>query len=829
MTITRRNHYVPEWYQRRFLSSKKDALYYLDLCPPLIELPNGERNSLNAMHWPFSPSQCFCEKDLYTTHFYGFINDEIERYLFGRIDNIGAKAVNAMAEQEFESLHDNFQNFFEYIDIQKIRTPKGLAWLKSKYPNLTHNQLLYEMQRIQKLHCTIWFEAVREIVYARNSKIKFIVSDHPVTIYNPACHSNSEECTYPNEPRIEMKATQTIFPLDSNRCLILTNLDYARKPDLSDPKTYRPNANPFRQTLGRMDNTICKRELQDNEVAAINLIIKLRAKQFIAAENREWLYPEKVVKCSWSEMGKVLLPPDDELYHYGGEVFGQYKDGTHFYHDQYGRTQGEARYLKKEPIQGKAGVNDPCPCGSGKKYKKCCRDKPEEERPSSSERSIRERNLKFFQIIVNILGLDDKKDWTEIRRNLTDQKIADIHKAVAALWPLETDLMSLLPRPDAKVSRALYSGLLDPRVAYQDVAAFSLYADEILIINPFPNPNIIRKEYSPIDNPGQYRQETLKNILFLISFMPLIETGRVNMIPDPFNFNSALRQQIMAEAEKRRDQVKLDDKATASMKKLAMEDFKRFIFNGSDDRLRSFIKQANPQINEEELGKTLEYIKKKNEQDPLAMLHPSNIGKGEGQMLISHLSPNLELGMFLAQATGSFILTYHPYRWSEICSSVNYFYGNYQSPWERIEMHMTNLEFDFIHFFDHKDLLLAQKDGDLHHMRVALRNIWNAVQTEQPADPSQVDNLIKSINQARDKMNVSIDRFMRRKNEGCQEYLRVARTKGKLSSKMAPSGHSTSAVYRFLLAHAGHEKYLKALPLSLYIEHDNVEGSTLEV
>ena len=34
--------------------------------------------------------------------------------------------------------------------------------------------------------------------------------------------------------------------------------------------------------------------------------------------------------------------------------------------------------VKKQPIrnkQNKVGPNDPCPCGSGKKYKKCCRDK----------------------------------------------------------------------------------------------------------------------------------------------------------------------------------------------------------------------------------------------------------------------------------------------------------------------------------------------------------------------------------------------------------------------------------------------------------------------
>jgi preprotein translocase subunit SecA len=33
--------------------------------------------------------------------------------------------------------------------------------------------------------------------------------------------------------------------------------------------------------------------------------------------------------------------------------------------------------VKKQPVRvtGKAGPNDPCPCGSGKKYKKCCMQK----------------------------------------------------------------------------------------------------------------------------------------------------------------------------------------------------------------------------------------------------------------------------------------------------------------------------------------------------------------------------------------------------------------------------------------------------------------------
>ena len=46
-------------------------------------------------------------------------------------------------------------------------------------------------------------------------------------------------------------------------------------------------------------------------------------------------------------------------------------------------TPEEVRYMldlaKKLKAQKKAGPNDPCPCGSGKKYKKCCMQKDKSE------------------------------------------------------------------------------------------------------------------------------------------------------------------------------------------------------------------------------------------------------------------------------------------------------------------------------------------------------------------------------------------------------------------------------------------------------------------
>jgi hypothetical protein len=55
-------------------------------------------------------------------------------------------------------------------------------------------------------------------------------------------------------------------------------------------------------------------------VIAINHILKSRARRYVAAAEEEWLYPEKAGALDWRDIGKILLPPDDELWHFGGEI-----------------------------------------------------------------------------------------------------------------------------------------------------------------------------------------------------------------------------------------------------------------------------------------------------------------------------------------------------------------------------------------------------------------------------------------------------------------------------------------------------------------------------
>src|SRR5690606_19437925 len=196
------------------------------------------------------------ELDLYTTQFGPILNDDVETYLFGRIDNEGAKALRAFVDDDQRGMHQYFQTFFEYMDAQKLRTPKGLDWLHRAYGGLSQLDLMLELQYVRQMHCTMWFEAVREIVSAKNSDVKFIVSDHPIVTYNAACPPESKFCQYPNDPTIEFVGTQTVFPLSAEYCLVLSNLEYAQQGNEADHLALRQNARRLGRTMARTDKMI---------------------------------------------------------------------------------------------------------------------------------------------------------------------------------------------------------------------------------------------------------------------------------------------------------------------------------------------------------------------------------------------------------------------------------------------------------------------------------------------------------------------------------------------------------------------------------------------
>lgn len=340
--ITHNNHYVPIWYQERFLRSGQTSYHRLDKASGFLSIPEyGVK--LNKKIHNYGPKKFFFEEDLYTTRsiFSGVQNDEIERYLFGKIDEMGRAAIEALMSEDWMSeIYGKYGDIFEYMDAQILRTPRGIEWIKKFSGVDTQMELMLYLQAVRKAHCTTWIETAKEIVSAEKSQVKFIVSDNPITLYNPKYHPNKgwHQYEYSDSIPIFHKGTRTLFPIDMNHCLILYNPEYTQNPSVIVSTENRTNARLFDSVIGKIDDIERRRFLTDEEVLRINYLLKNNAEKYIAAAEEEWLFPERYINPSWLSYNKFLLPKYPK---YPGEIFMFDKDGKLSYtQDGFGRKPG---------------------------------------------------------------------------------------------------------------------------------------------------------------------------------------------------------------------------------------------------------------------------------------------------------------------------------------------------------------------------------------------------------------------------------------------------------------------------------------------------------
>ena len=749
MKPTRKSHYVPQWYQKRFLDKHANRLHYLDLQPDKKHLPDGRTITMNAQSRRY-PSQCFYQTDLYTTFFGPYISDGIERRLFGAIDNSGAKAVRAYCSDDLARWHRHFLDFYSYIDSQKTRTPKGLDWVRIHFPELDQNELMREMQAISNMHCTIWTEGVREIVSAENSETKFILTDHPVTTYNPAFPPHSKECAYPNDPSIAFKGTRTIFPLSKDFCLVLSNYEYVLDLDNANPIDKRTNARFGRNTMVRTDALIKSRSLNEQDVQMVNCVLKSRARRYIAAAHRDWLHPDEGFVREWDAVDSVLLPPESELYRFGGELYAGFNDGTTYYQDAFGRTSPANEHLEKTTDKRKIGRNDPCGCGSGRKFKHCCRNKSEFQRPSWTHLSIRERNLSLYNGVFDILGFNEKETWEDVQREINPDHVKEIYGLYGFLWPPDTDIFSLLPKPDGEC-RALYTGLIDPRTVPLFALGCASWFDQVLIQHPFVNPASVKADFSPVHSSHLYLHQTLKDLYLLLTLMPYIDAGFVNFFPDPCAFDDNLRRQMMAMAKARSDAANFDTTPDDTFLSLAEDDHRRSILTAPRELRRAWIMQASQDnsdtlenMDEAMIEAVLDRMEEQSEHDPLAPLQNDVAHAYKGQLTLMHMAPNLEMSFVLSQATGSMLITDQPHRWKEMAQFSVPPRAQEPASWGRLEELISSQSyvFDANPQTNYRNRAL----GDYFSFRNSLRSILQATSNAaETPNHTAINELAKSF------------------------------------------------------------------------------------
>jgi hypothetical protein len=253
-----------------------------------------------------------------------------------------------------------FLSLMTYMSTQKLRTPKGLAWLQSFSRQQDLNITLNLLQRVRDLFCATWAEGVWQLADAPDGQ-GFIISDHPVTAYNRACPPLSAECRQGLDPDIRMCGTHTYFPLSPRRVLILTNLSWVRNPYQSEKK-FRPNPKYFRDTVFDFSEIQTGRILSVEEVLQIKLITKKRARRYIAAAREEWLYPELILHNDhWMKMGNgYLLMPEPRSVYMGGQIYIGYNDGRKDAFGEYGHKPWQRGFQDRDRVREETASLEKC-------------------------------------------------------------------------------------------------------------------------------------------------------------------------------------------------------------------------------------------------------------------------------------------------------------------------------------------------------------------------------------------------------------------------------------------------------------------------------------
>lgn len=341
MSFTHRNHYVPEWYQRRFFdpNAKEAKYHYLKLRPDTKTASSGHRYREKDLNF-WGASRCFFEDDLYTTRFGAVENDDIEKHLFGVIDRDGPEAVEYMTDYQMSGEAGRvLKNLLVYMDAQVLRTPRGLARIKKQGGLTDHNRALMYMQGVRQMHCTMWSECQFEVIDCESCGLDLLVSDNPVTFYNRGMYPGAKGCLYPHEPDLHLLGTQTLFALGRAKLLVLTHVQFARNPAYSTKKP-RPNPRMFGESMIDLRAVITgSRRLRRDEIVKVNYIIKSRADRYVASATPESLYPERELKSvHWPKLATAdFLIPDPRLMSFYTSTIMSYGNGVSIAMDEYGR------------------------------------------------------------------------------------------------------------------------------------------------------------------------------------------------------------------------------------------------------------------------------------------------------------------------------------------------------------------------------------------------------------------------------------------------------------------------------------------------------------
>ncbi len=441
---------------------------------------------------------------------------------------------------------------------------------------------------------------------------------------------------------------------------------------------------------------------------------------------------------------------------------------------------------------------------------------------------ILNRNIFFLEMLWETCGFKKGKTWDQFKKGFSKEQIIEIFETIKFLWPPDTELSTIYPKPDGKL-RGLYMGIQNPKTILKNILRYSLYTDEILLVDPFMNPWRVKEEYNPLVNPEMHKENLLRLIYLMIQIDPFIRSGVVRMIPSPVDFEPNLRETMANLAQKRMDAMsKLEPKdIDGDLKNEFQEMVGRIIASVPEemtlDQLRVFFPDAP---DDEKTRKFIQVLRQHHKSDPLLIEE-----KPTNQFLHIHGGGNLETCFYISQLTGSYLFTSSNMSWNQILMSKQTA-GTESEVWSPLTKSFQDLEFKFLDNVDPKFASEIRSAGRLQSLRNFLRKVWREIENDSEKTVKEKvinefkENLTEEFKVAEEEWK-QIDMELLKSFQGGMfaTLLGTPIVSGAIGWEIPVGGFALKSVMDLINTSGDRAKFRKTVPLSVFIDLKNKKSN----
>lgn len=325
--------------------------------------------------------------------------------------------------------------------------------------------------------------------------------------------------------------------------------------------------------------------------------------------------------------------------------------------------------------------------------------------------------------------------------------VSRFYRALAEFWSKDSPVEDLILKPSNNL-RALYLGEISPANILQNVCRFGLYVNEILIINPFLQ-SLYGADgtFNPIEQPGQFIPDTIRNLFFIERLRPWISSGQVKLVIDPILLDEKLRRQVTDVIMQRRSQYQPTKEDLAFFDKQSKEQSLIRFISMNIHRLAADLQQ-NPQEIVASIAKDLArtiphdslqnaelYIREAIEVHKRIDLNDLKNSKGEiSEAQFFRGGASLEMALYLSAMSGCFPYTDSPTKWRELLSASSNLSADAQR-WSPLTQAFQSLDFPFLNHVDPSFAVRLRQEGRLSSFRSYLERVWKSISGS--ADPQR--------------------------------------------------------------------------------------------